>query len=96
MDVDGVRGVTIGCEAPKLRLAEGDLEVNAVQVVLLPVDAGHPVETEQARRHGVREFRDRGQRCWDSMSISDLSRHAELKQVPPGIQVLQHDFGADW
>ncbi len=53
MNVDRMGGIAIGLESPKLGLTKGNLKVNAVEVEFLPIDAGHAVETEHTRRHGV-------------------------------------------
>src|SRR6266508_195131 len=38
MNMNGMRSVALGRKPPKLRLTEGNLEVNAVEVILLAVD----------------------------------------------------------
>src|SRR6266545_7386592 len=95
VDVDGVRGVPVGCEAPAFGLMYRDLEVDAVDVVPQAIDLAHPIEGENARRHRVGQRGDRGKSARDRGGHVDLPRHVEFEQIPPRIQALQHHFRAD-
>src|SRR5574341_1233833 len=57
--VYGMGGIPIGPEPPALRLTEGDLPVDAADVVFLAVDPAHAIEAEVPGDGGIRQPGDR-------------------------------------
>ena len=95
MNMDWVRSIPTGAKAPELRLTEGNLEVNAIRVILFAVNTSHPVESEETRGHRVSELGNHRERSWDRVIVCDSSRHIELKQDPAAIDILEIYLGTN-